>query len=326
MNNSQDISMIFKAIQDMLGNPPVIVWGSGATAPFGLPTMGELHEILKDRIEGYQPDEGVNLEAELGKDKYRELLPQMKEVIWQAVHEADMRILEGLLRGKERLHSVRELVQKFVESYPESLTIVTTNYDRVLEHTLSYYGISYSDGFNGKNLSAFRGRNGFPKNGVRLIKVHGSLNWWDIGGLTRHIADGREYCAPHGFPQIVLPGREKYQETVGMPYRDLVHLSDECIEKARSLLLVGFGFNDEHLTPKVKERIQQGIPLVSITKATTPQLNKLCSSANQFAYLEGAGNGETKVTIKHRTLGSDIIEEVLEGAYWQPDSFVKDIF
>lgn len=291
VNNPPEISEIFSAIQGMLRNPPVIVWGSGATAPFGLPTMGALHEILKDRIEGYQPDEGVNLEAELGKDKYRKLLPQMKKVIWQAVHEADMRILEGLLRGEERLHGVRELVQMFVEPYPESLNIVTTNYDRVLEHTLSYYGMPYSDGFGGKNLSEFGGAGSFPVKGVRLIKVHGSLSWWNVGGTPRLVTEGRGCLSPQDIPQIVLPGREKYQETIDMPYRDLLRLSDECVEGAKSLLLVGFGFNDKHLTPKVKERIQQGIPLVSITKATTPQLNKLCSSANQFAYLEGAGNG-----------------------------------
>lgn len=322
-----DASKIFTAIQEMLSTPPVIIWGSGATAPFGLPTMAELHEALRQRVEGYQPEEGANLEAELGKEEYQELLPQMREVIWQTVHEADMGALSKLLMGEERLQSVRDMAQKFLEPYPGSLTIITTNYDRVLEYAFSYYGIPYSDGFGGQNLSAFGGKGGFPEKGARLIKVHGSLNWWNIGGTPRYVTEGREYCSPlHSVPQIVLPGREKFHETMATPYRDLVHLSDECIEKARSLLLIGFGFNDEHLTPKVKERIRQGIPLISLTKATTTQLDQLRNHADQFAYFESGDNGETKVTIKHRTLGGGTIEgEILEGSYWRPGDFVRDI-
>jgi hypothetical protein len=34
---------VFIIVQDFLKNPPLIVWGSGATIPFGLPSMKDLN-------------------------------------------------------------------------------------------------------------------------------------------------------------------------------------------------------------------------------------------------------------------------------------------
>ena len=37
-----DIDALFKHIQDYLVNPPLVIWGSGATIGFGLPSMSDL--------------------------------------------------------------------------------------------------------------------------------------------------------------------------------------------------------------------------------------------------------------------------------------------
>ena len=37
---------IFLIIQKMLEKPPVIIWGSGATIPFGLPSMQDLNKTI----------------------------------------------------------------------------------------------------------------------------------------------------------------------------------------------------------------------------------------------------------------------------------------
>mgnify|MGYP006322241107 CR=1 FL=1 len=44
---------VFTVIQNYLKTPPVIIWGSGATVPFGLPSMNTLNQILKDNIKFY---------------------------------------------------------------------------------------------------------------------------------------------------------------------------------------------------------------------------------------------------------------------------------
>jgi len=38
---------VFTIIQNYLKKPPVVIWGSGATVPFGLPSMWSLNENIK---------------------------------------------------------------------------------------------------------------------------------------------------------------------------------------------------------------------------------------------------------------------------------------
>ena len=44
-----DIGDIYSTIQSYLNEPPLVIWGSGATISFGLPSMSK----LKDEIENY---------------------------------------------------------------------------------------------------------------------------------------------------------------------------------------------------------------------------------------------------------------------------------
>ncbi len=86
---------IFKIVQTFLKNPPLIVWGSGATISFGLPSMFDLNEELKSQIEDFNTT-NENLEIELGKDKYQDKMPQIKKVIWEKINQADISVLEKL--------------------------------------------------------------------------------------------------------------------------------------------------------------------------------------------------------------------------------------
>jgi hypothetical protein len=38
-------------VQTFLKDPPLIVWGSGATIPFGLPSMEDLNAQIKEKID-----------------------------------------------------------------------------------------------------------------------------------------------------------------------------------------------------------------------------------------------------------------------------------
>ena len=60
---------IFRIIQKMLEKPPVIIWGSGATIPFGLPSMQDLNKTISEKVKSFDGSNN-NLEEELGKDKY----------------------------------------------------------------------------------------------------------------------------------------------------------------------------------------------------------------------------------------------------------------
>lgn len=315
----EDKDILFKIIQSQLKNPPVVIWGSGATIPFGLPSMGTLTEVLKNNIPDFDPD-CDNLEIELGKDKYQKRMPEIKKIIWDTVGQKDDEVLDEIVKSYSgKFKGIELLAQKFIDAHPQVLNIITTNYDRVLEHVLAYSGIDYSDGFSGKNLSIFD-ENRFPsENIVNLIKVHGSLNWFLLDGEIRYLAKNDVYE-----PQIICPGRNKFQEAYSSPYRELIQKSDGYINNAMSFLVVGFGFNDEHLTPKISPRIKRGIPIIVITKTISDSCYKELENAERYVLMEDAKENKTRVIYKENAT-SNKKEILIDGSYWSLNNFMEII-
>ena len=309
---------LFKIIQNFLKNPPLIVWGSGATISFGLPSMCDLNEVLKDKIKGFDTSNG-NLEIELGKDKYQKQMPQIKQVIWDKVNEADISVLEKITKNNSNdFKGIKFLIEKFIEAHPQILNIVTTNYDRLLEYIMSFCGISFTDGFEGKVLSKFNENLFQKKSIVNLIKVHGSLNWFVVDGEIRYLLSNPDKHQP----QIIAPGKNKYQEAYSSPYRELIQKADSAIKDALSFLVVGFGFNDEHLTPRIRTQIKKGIPIVLITKKVSDSTFEELKNAEKYLLLEELENGKTKVIYK-KSSSEKKQEEELEGKYWQLTQFME---
>lgn len=319
MKKQNDIEeQIFKIVQTFLKNPPLIVWGSGATVSFGLPSMWSLNESLKKEITDFDISND-NLEEELSKDKYREKLPQIKKTIWNEVNNADMSVLKKITSNEtDTFNGIKLLIEKFIETHPKVLNIVTTNYDRVLEHLLAYENICFSDGFEGKTLSAFDETNFQDKNIVNIIKVHGSLNWFNVNGEIRYLSNQ----ITTETPQIVVPSKNKFEETYNTPYRELIQKSDILINDTLSFLVVGFGFNDKHLTPKIQANIKKGVPLVLITKEITSSTFKELANAKKYILFEEAEMGKTRVIYKESN-STEQTEEIIEGDFWKLNNFME---
>lgn len=309
---------IFKLIQDFLKTPPLIVWGSGATIPFGLPSMGDLNEKIKEEITEFDTNSD-NLEIELGKEKYQDVLPEIKKVIWNELTKADLSVLNKLTTNDTtEFKGITALFESFLSAHPQKIDVVTTNYDRVLEYILSYNKINFTDGFIGKTLSGFNESLFGTENIINVIKVHGSLSWFNVDDEILYL--NIEDCKYN--PQIIAPGKNKYQEAYNSPYRELIQKADSAIKKAKSFLVVGFGFNDEHLTPKIKGQIRKGSPLVLITKKITSSTMEELQRANSYILLEEKNGNITRVVINNN---GDRYEEELEGSYWEVSNFTKII-
>ena len=155
---------------------------------------------------------------------------------------------------------------------------------------------------------------------VNLIKVHGSLNWFKIANSVRFLSDYSECCESI----IICPGKNKYQEAYQIPYRDLIQKSDNLIQKATSFLVVGFGFNDEHITPKIKEKVNAGTPLILATKVVTDSCKREMAQAQKYVFLQKCKEPEKKtlVTIKQGN-EMEIEEQTIDGNYWQLKQFME---
>lgn len=310
---------IYKLIQGFLNNPPVVIWGSGATIAYGLPSMDELNEILKEKYEFFDKT-NKNLEEELGKSKYEPMLNDIRKTIWNHIYEKDNFILNDILTNPKKYNGIKELVEKFTQPHPHVFNIITTNYDRVLENIISINNFSFTDGFSGRMLSVFNEELFQTKAEIafiNLIKVHGSLNWFELDGQTRYFRKNETYD-----PQIIPPGKNKYRQAFSDPYRNLIQISDKKINNSKSLLVIGFGFNDEHITPRITNQIRKGIPIVIVSKKITDTTKEELKNALCYLTLEEVNETKTKLVYKKI---NDIEEhtEIIEGSLWKLDNFME---
>lgn len=319
INDNDQKDKVFKIVQTFLKNPPLVVWGSGATISFGLPSMHDLNKALKKEVKDFNISNN-NLEDELGKDKYQQKLPQIKQTIWKEVNNADILVLKKIIDNDDTddFNGIKLLIKKFIEPHPRVLNIVTTNYDRVLEHLLSYQGVNFTDGFDGKTLSTFNKTNFKDEKIVNLVKVHGSLNWFNVNDEVRYLSGE----TANKIPQIVVPSKNKFEETYKVPYRELIQKADALINNALSFLVVGFGFNDKHLTPRIEANIEKGIPLVLITKEVSENTFNELKKAEKYILFEEDKIGKTKVTYKENS-SSEQKAEIIDGDFWQLNKFME---
>lgn len=309
---------MFSAVQSFLKNPPVIIWGSGATVAFGLPSMGKLNDVLVKEIVGFNPTK-ENLEIELGKSVYEPQMSVIRKAIWDSINAADEKILIKLIDNDTGMFDgIGSMISKFREAHPQVVNIITTNYDCVLEHVMAFYGVPFTDGFNGKELSKFNDALFQTSNIVNLVKVHGSNNWFRVGGCIRYL----KQISENTDPVIICPGKNKYQEAYQSPYRELIQKADDLIKNASSFLVIGFGFNDEHITPKIKEKVASGTPIVLVTLNVSDSCKSELRAAQKCIFLQAGDDGETSVSLKS---AKDIpVEEfTIVGDYWKLENFME---
>lgn len=313
---------LYSLIQDYLQKPPVVIWGSGATIPYGMPSMSDLkHELGSQFPEIAKSSD--NLESELGKDCYDGEIDTIKKIIWQTIYKKDVHALFRLIEHPSEFDGIKCLALKFLEPHPQKLNIITTNYDLVLEHTLAFYNINYTTGFIGHELSSFN-RALFQQNKmiVNIVKVHGSLDLFDIGDSNIRQSTNRDFVDKY-IPTIITPGKNKYKAAYEEPFRDLIQQSDDMISKANCFFAVGFGFNDEHLTPKIKEKTKNGSPIVLITKKITDSTYSELRNATKYILLEESSTStHTRIVVNDNSVHQEFD---LGGSIWQLNEFIKNI-
>ena len=315
MDATQD--EVCSLVQQFLKLRPVIIWGSGATIPYGLPSMNDLKERLKSQLGAI--DENADLETELGKVADSKL-DEIKRTIRNEVFKKDKACLNKQIRDTNYFEPIIKMIRKFYDSHPRKIDIVTTNYDCVLEYALSKSNYNFTDGFTGRAFSRFNPEAFGKKAIVNLLKVHGSVNWFSDENNNIFYLPSEPDSAKLKY-SMVLPASNKYREAHEEPFRTLITKSDSVIETANSFLVVGFGFNDLHLTPKIDDKIKAGTPIVIITKKATDSCKEKLNQAGNYCLFEEIAK-ETKVTFKRK---KDAGEQnlTLEGNYWELGKFME---
>lgn len=321
-------------MQGYLENSPVIVLGSGASMPYGLPSMSNLADaIKKDPIIRTDPnyanlcDEMDKSGLELAIDSVelkQETLDNIRIVVWKAVGEKDWEYFYN--NSASAPHNLVKLLEKVIAPTPNKATIVTTNYDRLPEYAADLISATTVTGFEGTLIKKFE----LPSSSVKakrirarervvdIWKVHGSLDWF-VNESNQLISFPLVKEIPSGFrPLIVPPGKDKYSSTHEEPYRTIISEADNAFVEAGAYLCVGYGFNDEHIQPKLLTQIKRGKPIVVLARTMTDACKRHIIEAGISKYLifERLDDSHTKVY-------GNGWNEVYEGQYWSLDKFLE---
>ena len=300
--------------QHFLSERPVVVLGTGATIPHGLPSMEALANQLITTIKGNPPG-WKEFSACLSKSKDLEqalhdvALPEATVEIlvaktWQIVASKDLEFYESLMKGLP-VFPLAALFKYLLRTADAHIRVVTTNYDRVAEYAANYVNAYVSTGLTAgwiqKFVPAAVNHEYSPKPGyegqVSLLKVHGSLDWFRDNSENIVGIPHAHSMPPNMKPLVVTPGVSKYREVHKDPFRTVMSSADEVLRSARCYVCIGYGFNDEHVQPILVNRVlKDDIPLVLVTKKLSHMTRTafLKNPPKKFLFFEEAIGG-TKV-------------------------------
>jgi hypothetical protein len=291
-----------KQAQDYYGKAPVIILGSGASAAHGMSGMGALAKYLvaQTDVTGLSAPElevwekfcrvlsdGIDLESALHQvTASEELTSRIVKATWVLINSEDIEIFERSLQ-KNAMFPLSRLLEHMFKSSLKIINIVTTNYDRLAEYACDQGRIHHYSGFtHGFFRQLATPTEVTSARRANIWKVHGSLDWFQ-SPLDDIVALSNIHGVPDNYqPQIVTPGAQKYQKTHLEPFRSIINNADQAINEAGSYLCIGYGFNDEHIQPKLMVKcLRQKTPITIITYELSDSAKRLIIGGKAQNYL-----------------------------------------
>ena len=359
-----DLDKAIQEFQGILKKHPVLVVGTGASCAldplFGMP------ELAKEMCRMDQPDGGAEAEqwervlASLDDKKgLEEALNAvtdtgLKERIVKAtgafVASVDQRWAWRVATGDEKTAPLRGLLRRLVDGLPPTNPVqhvVTPNYDMLIEHTCDALEVPWTDGFTTGSMCRRdwgaarnsmlkmtrepRGRSWTDTTRfmphVQLHKVHGSINWFRNADETRLLRCDRmiDGNPAEGWKRaMITPDGRKLQEAG--KNREWFAEADAAIAGASAFLIVGYGFNDDHIHDGIRKRlVDQGCSGIVVTRDWTEKIESwIRHSSDLWAVCQNPDSGKLGTII----VGSENVEAplVCEGKkLWNIAAFVETV-
>lgn len=276
----QELDTIKKRLQNHFSDGLVIIVGSGLSCAEGLPSMSDLATCLQSEI----PKRSAQLNREDKKSwgEINELLKHGKDIekaltiitpsselhllitetVSGYVASEEAKVVESVIKGSSELRFSRLL--KHLLKPKTGIPVITTNYDRLIEVASESKGIGVDSLFAGSHIGRFdeekslmsfcceaqlrrnpKGRSYVERrfiDRIKLFKPHGSLDWY--------LLDGEPVRCPYNIsttPLIIAPGLTKLRTGYDRPFDTHREKANDHIDRAARYLIIGYGFNDDHL-------------------------------------------------------------------------------
>ncbi len=342
-----DLHSIKLRLQQHLSDGLVIIAGSGLSCAEGLPGMQELAEHLcnefRGKFTGADAEMWISASKLIATEGLESALikipptPNVESAIVStvsniiSVHERS--IICNIFLGSHILRLTRLL--KYIVKPEKYLPIITTNYDRLVEIAVEEAGLGVNTMFVGhfsgkldKNESLYRFCRSAKLIGrkVRLTtqlhalvcKPHGSLDWYSRNGIPVSYTGDLLNCER----LIITPGQNKYRNGYNSPFD--IHLSqaNSDIDKASRFLIIGYGFNDDHLQTHLIPNIKNGKDTLILTYSLSEKARCLALENRNVISIEHADMDGTS--------GSSVIVDKVENFFpgieiWDVNSFIEEV-
>jgi hypothetical protein len=184
-------------------------------------------------------------------------------------------------------------VERIAARTDRHVQVFSLNYDPLIERAADHAKVRLDDGFRGIESAFFdpvtfderpyRGRPsrnrdtfGAGARPIHLLKLHGSLGWYESEGREAHRC-AFERCPPSGSQLLMVPPqRRKAADTMLPPYSTLWSRFRGCLAHGvaplNRLACFGYGFGDHHVNEVLEPALaRMDFTLLVFTKALTDE-------------------------------------------------------
>lgn len=339
-----DLPKLKVKLQDHFTDGLVTIVGSGLSAAEGLPGMTRLARFLMEQIPdrldagskaSWTPiaDElasGTDLETTLHRHPPTLALEDLiVEVTSELILAAEAKILGQAIGGTIQLRFSR-LIPHMLK--PKSgIPVITTNYDRLIELAVELEGLRLDTLFVGSHVGVLNpseskyglciGVKQVKKEVIRtyakhvlVLKPHGSLDWFMRGTAPVRCST----CLPR--PLIITPGLNKYQNGYNRPFDTHRNRANQEIDRAKGFLVIGYGFNDDHLQTHLVPRIRDGVPTLILTHGLSAKAEEVARSSPSVIALTCSDDAKGTVVTTGGTC-----EVIPSSEMWDLGGFVEEV-
>lgn len=306
---SMDYEALVSFVQGQFTDGLALVIGAGLSAAEGIPGMTALATHLINNAGSLaEPDASVWAEIKKALDAGEGLeaallkhQPTNTLEVWIAQETSKLlmpkerEVVSDVLCGKRTLRLTTFLAK--VLKPATGLPILTPNYDRLIEVACEMAGFHVDTTAIGHYAGAFdhtrscmgscrgitkRGKitvlDHFPR--AIVLKPHGSFDWYKVGNEARRCSLDLE-----AERLIITPGLNKYRAGYNAPFDKHRELANEYIERSSHLLVVGYGFNDDHLQMHLVKQIEKGTPTLILNQSLSPEVENLIMNSHSCVCL-----------------------------------------
>jgi hypothetical protein len=155
------------------------------------------------------------------------------------------------------------------------MKLFTTNYDLCFERAASEISFIAVDGFSHTQPQQFdgghfnydlvrRGLEGdapdYIPNVFQLLKMHGSVDWARVGNQVVKTAGSEPRR-----PLIIYPRLSKFESSYEQPFLEMMSRFQASLRQPNTgVLVIGFGFNDAHVTQPLLSALDSNVNLKMI--------------------------------------------------------------